>query len=75
MNNFRFPDGVHFLGSTETGAHFTVSMPSDEDGHIGRECPKCAQHFRIAYDDYEALPDDLRLWCVYCGQIEDHEAP
>jgi hypothetical protein len=50
-------------------------MPSDEDGHIGRECPQCAQHFRIAYDDYEALPDDLRLWCVYCGQIEDHEAP
>ncbi|WP_327010636.1 hypothetical protein OHA72_27210 [Dactylosporangium sp. NBC_01737] len=23
-------------------------------------------------DDYEALPDELELWCVYCGHHDDH---
>ena len=45
----------------------TVSMPTDEEGYYGRECPSCKRHFRIAAEDYEALPDELVLWCVYCG--------
>lgn len=48
-------------------------MPLDDDGFFGRECPECAQHFRIAGDDYEALPEDVRLWCVYCGHVDVHE--
>jgi Zn ribbon nucleic-acid-binding protein len=72
MDDFRFPDGVEFLGESGSEAHFTVSMPSDEDGHIGRQCPQCAQHFRIAIDDYDGLPEDVRLWCVYCGYSDDH---
>ncbi len=69
---FRFPDGVEFLGSSGNEARFTVSMPLEEDGHFGRECPDCGQHFRIDNEDYEALPDELVLWCVYCGHSDDH---
>jgi len=65
MSGFRFPDGVEFLGDGGDGnVNFSVSIPVDDDGFFGRECPECEQHFRIAHEDYEALPDDLRLWCV-----------
>ena len=48
-----------------------VTMPSDPEGFFGRECPSCQKHFRIASDDYEALPDEQMLWCVYCGHRAD----
>lgn len=47
-------------------------MPIDDEGFFGRECPECGQHFRIAHEDYDALPDEIRLWCVYCGHDDDH---
>lgn len=74
VSSFRFADGSEFLGSDGSGTvSFNVSMPLDDDGFFGRECPECAQHFRIAGDDYEALPEDVRLWCVYCGHYDVHE--
>lgn len=73
MGGFKFPDGVEFLGDDGAGhARFKVSIPLDDEGFFGRECPSCEQHFRIAHGDYEVLPDDLRLWCVYCGHSDDH---
>ena len=70
--HFKFPDGVEFLGGGGNEVQFTVSMPLEDDGHFGRECPECEQHFRIDNDDYEKLPDDLTLWCVYCGHTGEH---
>ena len=34
--------------------------------------PRCSQLFRVDADEYEALPDDLQFWCVYCGHHDDH---
>lgn len=71
--SFRFPDGVEFVGDDGDGQiHLKVSIPLDDDGFFGRECPECNQHFRIAHDDYDGLSDDLELWCVYCGHHDDH---
>lgn len=73
MSNFRFPDGVELLGEDDDGhVQFKVDIPVDEDGYFGRECPSCEQHFRVAHEDYDGLPDDVRLWCVYCGHNDDH---
>ena len=73
VSNFRFPDGVEFLGDDGDGhVQFKVGIPIDDDGYFGRECPECEQHFRVASEDYDALPDDVRLWCVYCGHDDDH---
>jgi hypothetical protein len=73
VDDFRFPDGVEFLGDDTDGhVHLEVSIPLDDDGYVGRECPECEQHFRVAHEDYDALPDDVRLWCVYCGHQDDH---
>ena len=72
MSNYRFPEGVEFFGEDERGqVRMTVSMPADEEGYFGRECPSCGQHFRISTDDFLALPDQQTLWCVYCGYHDE----
>ena len=67
------PEGASHEGKDEDGNDiFRVSIPLDESGHFGRQCPSCSQVFRIRHEDYDALPDDLQLWCVYCGHVDDH---
>ena len=72
MSHLRFPDDVEYLGGSGNEVRFNVSMPTDGDGHFGRECPDCNQIFRVSADDYDALPGDLTLWCVYCGHSDHH---
>ena len=71
MSGYRFPPGVKFLGKSGDEFTLAVTMPEDEEGFFGRECPSCQRHFRVASDDYEVLPDEQMLWCVYCGH-HDH---
>jgi len=66
------PDGAEILGRQDDVFEMRVSVPSDEHGFFGRQCPACEQLFRVDGDDYDALPDDLQLWCVYCGHHDDH---
>jgi DNA-directed RNA polymerase subunit RPC12/RpoP len=71
--NYRLPDGAAYEGRDDAGMErFRVSIPLDDHGYFGRECPSCGQVFRVLHDDYEQLPDDLELWCVYCGHHTDH---
>ena len=70
---FLLPDGVEYDGTERTGQDcFRVPMPLDDHGFFGRECPSCRRIFLVCSNDYEALPDNLRLWCVYCGYNDDH---
>jgi len=73
VHNYRFPDGVEFEGEADDGnVTFKVTIPTDEDDFLGRECPSCGELFRISHADYDRLPDDLELFCVYCGHHTDH---
>lgn len=71
--SFRTADGASYEGKDDDGNDiFRVEIPLDEDGYLGRQCPSCRQIFRIESGDYEALPEDSRLYCVYCGHVDDH---
>ena len=60
-------------GADENGNdRFRVSIPLDDHGFFGRECPSCERTFLVSKESYDPLPDDLRLWCVYCGHNDDH---
>lgn len=59
---------------TPEGFTAPVSIPLDEDGYFGRECPSCKGLFKMRKDEYDALPDELRLTCPYCGHREEHSA-
>ena len=66
------PDGAHVVGQDGDNVRIQVSMPVDEQGYFGRQCPSCSQLFRVEAADYEALPNNLDLWCVYCGHHAEH---
>jgi len=71
--SYRTADGVNYQGRDKSGNEkFSVSIPYDEHGYFGRECPACHQLFRMKGEDYDALPDDLVLTCPYCGHEEEH---
>lgn len=71
--SFRTADGANYQGRDASGhERFSVSIPYDEHGYFGRECPACHQIFRMNGEDYDALPDDLVLICPYCGHRDEH---
>lgn len=69
---FRMAEGVELVGRQGTSYEMRVSIPLDEEGFLGRQCPECSMLFRMDAEQYKALPDDLTLWCVYCGHHTDH---
>ena len=68
------PEGVGDISDTEDGFEVSISIPTDEDGYFGRECPACEAPFKMRHDEYEALPDEIELTCPYCGHREEHSA-
>jgi uncharacterized Zn-finger protein len=51
------------MSSTMT---FSISIPSDDDGFVSRECPHCGDRFKITTTDLQS-EDLLDLFCPYCG--------
>jgi hypothetical protein len=70
----RKPEGIGDIENTDGGFTTGVSIPLDDDGYLGRECPACEGPFKIHGDDYEALPEDPVLTCPYCGHEEDRSS-
>ncbi|MEU9283815.1 hypothetical protein AB0D57_03605 [Streptomyces sp. NPDC048275] len=71
-HRFRMADGAELVGRQTESFEMRVSIPSDDNGFFGRQCPECSLIFRMDAQQYEALPDDLTLWCVYCGHYAEH---
>ena len=46
---FNLPDGAEYAGPDEDGNdRFRVSIPLDEHGLFGRECPSCERTFLVS---------------------------
>lgn len=69
---YRMPDGAEIESESGSTVKISVTMPSDDVGYIGRQCPGCKRMFRLQVEDYQALPDDLRLTCPYCCAVDSH---
>jgi hypothetical protein len=72
FDGFQMPDGARAVRRQDDEFEMSISVPADEDGFFGRQCPGCSQLFRVHTDDYQALPDEIELWCVYCGHQAEH---
>lgn len=68
------PDGVGDITESDDDFEVSISIPGDEDGFFGRECPSCEAPFKMHSDEYKALPDEIELTCPYCGHREEHSA-
>ena len=44
---------------------FSVNIEADEEGYIGRECPKCEKYFKMKFGT--GLPGDPGCHCPYCN--------
>ncbi|MEU0790355.1 hypothetical protein ABZ342_09810 [Amycolatopsis sp. NPDC005961] len=71
-DRYLMPEGAKVVGRQDDVFEMRITIPSDEHGFFGRQCPSCTQIFRVDSSDYDALPDDLELWCVYCGHHTEH---
>ncbi|WP_425399082.1 hypothetical protein [Aeoliella sp.] len=47
------------------GSNFSVSIPTDEEGYLGRECPECESYFKITPGT--GLENVTACVCPYCG--------
>lgn len=50
-----------------------ITIESDEEGYIGRECPnpECEKYFKINFGT--GIPADVPCHCPYCGYIGPHD--
>ncbi|MFE2844365.1 hypothetical protein ACFXKS_12510 [Streptomyces scopuliridis] len=71
-SRFRMPSGAEIVSQRGDEFRIDVTVPLDEDGYLGRQCPECSMSFRMNGEDYKALPDELQLWCVYRGHYNEH---
>jgi hypothetical protein len=73
--SFRVPDGM--TPPTRSGSNLltNLSLPVDEDGFFGRECPNadCLAYFKLALDEYGLARERHRLTCPVCGTTESDE--
>lgn len=67
---YRMPDGAEIVSEQGSTVTMHISVPADDAGHFGRQCPSCERMFRMHVADYNALPDDIRLTCPYCCMEE-----
>jgi hypothetical protein len=49
--------------------HFSLPVPVDDDGYLGRECPECNEYFKLVPGT--GLKDSTDCICPYCG-YKDH---
>ncbi|MFE7269380.1 hypothetical protein [Streptomyces sp. NPDC057623] len=61
---FRMAEGVELVGRQGASYEMQVSIPLDDEGFLGRQCPECSLLFRMNAAQYKALPNNLALWCV-----------
>lgn len=69
---YRMPGGAEIESVEGDIVRMKVSMPADDAGYFGRECPTCERLFRVHVDDYRVLPDDQHLTCPYCAAVDVH---
>jgi hypothetical protein len=69
----RLPHGISNVERTDKGFEASLSLPVDDDGFFGQACPACEQPFKMNAQEWDALPNDARLTCPYCG--EEREDP
>jgi hypothetical protein len=56
---------MRYLGNL--GGHFSVPLPPDKEGYIGRECPNCQGYFKAVPGT--GLKNATNCHCPYCGHI------
>lgn len=57
------------------GLKVSVSIPTDEEGYLDRECPssECLCEFKVHEDDWRDKVRDEEVFCPFCGHSADSD--
>ena len=47
-----------------------ISIPTDDDGFVLLQCPKCGEYFKLPPNDIES-DDVVDIYCPLCGLVSD----
>lgn len=47
-----------------------ISIPTDDDGFVLLQCPKCGEYFKLPPEDIES-DDVVDIYCPLCGLVSD----
>jgi hypothetical protein len=55
------------------GLKVSVSIPTDEEGYLDRECPssECLSEFKVHEHDWRDKVQDEEVFCPFCGHTAD----
>ena len=51
--------------------NFEINIPSDNDGFVLLQCPKCLEFFKLHPSDIES-EETLHIFCPFCGLISEN---
>lgn len=49
----------------------SITIPTDDDGYVLMQCPKCREYFKLTISDIEA-EDLFEVCCPYCGLTSEN---
>ena len=56
----------------QLGDQFSIPIPRDENGYLGRECPECERYFKIT-PGTGLSGENLPCHCPYCGHTASQD--
>ena len=56
----------------QLGSTFSITIPPDNKGYLGRECPECERYFKIT-PGTGITEGEPPCYCPYCGQCWAHK--
>jgi hypothetical protein len=64
---------IQELRRLEQGQKISISIASDEDGYLDRECPsaECQSQFKVHEDDWRDKVRDEEVFCPFCGHTAE----
>jgi hypothetical protein len=64
-----FENLIRELERLQGTRRISVSVPSDTEGYLDRECPspECEVQFKVHEDDWRSKVGDEEVFCAFCG--------
>ena len=66
-----FEDLIREIKKLERGVRINVTIPSDGDGYLDRQCPstECEALFKVLNEDWDTLVDTFKVYCPTCKHL------
>lgn len=70
-----FDETLRELRRLERGLQISVSIPTDSEGYLDRECPSsvCGFQFKVCDEDWDNIVRDEEVFCPFCCYVANSD--